>query len=198
MNIDVSKITPDVLYNMINEIGGMVFTEPYLLNIAAIRNFEDPDDWNDTLFYFYHDENGACHFTRVNEFTTDPGVKYLKEPMNSHGTSIIVEGWYRRLWKYGKHKGYNALQQYSPIKVYRDWNRDGKFDPDPTTIEEGVFGINLHRANRYSVASKVGPHSAGCCVIRRYNDWTKFIRTVELCYKTGGQRYWSLALFNKN
>ena len=72
----------------------------------------------------------------------------------------MPDGFHRKLWRLGYHKGYEALQQYSSAKVYRDNNKDDVFDLDPATFDEGMFGINLHRANVNSVAEKVGSHSA--------------------------------------
>jgi hypothetical protein len=169
------------------------------MNIVVVRDLNKPDEWNDYIAYFYYDENKSPHLTEVNEFTANPGLSYLKNPSNNSGTAIIVEGWYRKLWKLGFHKGeYEALVQNTPIKVYRDSNKDDLLDLSKSSIEEGMFGINLHRANVNSVASKVSVFSAGCCVFRRYNDWTKFMDEVHKCNKIGGQEYWSLALFNKN
>lgn len=191
-------LSPEMLYVMINEIGGVVFTDPYLLNIVAIRDLDNPDEWNDTLIYFYFDNKKSTHIKYVTEFTTDPGLKYLKSPMNASGTAIVVEGWYRKLWKLGKHKGkYDALVQNTPIKIYRDYNKDSKLDTDPNSIETGIFGINLHHASQYNSAEEVGAWSAGCLVIRDFDDWLDFMKAVHLCY-SHGQRYWSLALFNKN
>lgn len=195
----IYSLTPEILYSIITDkLGGVVFTNPYLMNIAAVRDTDNPDEWNDLLIYFYFDDNGRCNIEYVPEFTTDPGLKYLNSPTNSSGTAIIVEGWYRKLWKLGLHKGqYEALVQNTPIKVYRDNNKDDKLDLNPKSISEGMFGINLHRANVNSKAKKVSVHSAGCCVVRNYSDWTKFMDKVHLCYDHG-QRYWSLALVNKN
>lgn len=184
------------LCDLIIDVGGVVFDSPYLMNLVAIRDLSNPDSWNDQLYYFYYDDTKNPHEYHITEFTTDPGMKFLKSPSNPKGTAIICEGWHRRLWKLGLHRGYEALQQYSPVNVYRDSNKDGKFDLDPNTITSGMYGINLHRANVNSIAEKVNSHSAGCCVVRRYSDWMKFLEAVHRCYNHG-QRYWSLALINK-
>lgn len=181
----------------IDEMGGTVFTDQYLLNIAAFRDLSNPDSWNDVLVYFYWDKNNDLEVSVVEGFTTDPGIQYLKNPVDSRGTAILCEGWHRRLWKLGLHKGYEALQQYSSCKVYRDNNRNEVFDLNPSKITDGVFGINLHRANVNSLAKVVGPQSAGCLVIRDIRDYNKFMDAVHTCYNHG-QRYFSLALFEKD
>lgn len=186
----------DEIINDIKGIDGVVFDDPYMLNITAFRDLSNPDSWNDVLIYFYWDDKKEIHFSIVEGFTTDPGVKYLNSPMSPKGCAILCEGWHRRLWKLGTHKGYEALQQYSSCKVYRDNNRDNVFDLDPNTIESGSFGINLHRANVNSLAKTVSVHSAGCCVIRDIKDFNKFMSAVHTCYNHG-QRYFSLALFLK-
>lgn len=195
---DVKNLGKDELCDLINSIDGVVFTDPYLLNLVAIRDLDCPDEWNDFLIYFYWDSDGVFHKTVVDQFTTDPGLKYLKDPCSPSGCAIVKEGWYRKLWIIGKHKGYEALQQYSPITVYRDANKDGKFDLDPNNTETGMFGINLHRANVNSYAPKIGAWSAGCQVIRCIEDWKEFLKTCKICRDYGGQKYFSLALFNIN
>lgn len=187
----------DELIKKVEGIGGIVWRTPFLLNIAAFRNLNDPDQWNDKIVYYYWDESGGLHYNEIMEATTDPGIDYLKNPMNSSGCAIICEGWHRKLWKLGVHKGYKALQQYSPVKVYRDNTSDSHPDINKSTIEEGMFGINLHHAgtNKNSPSPKVSTWSAGCCVIRRIDDWNDFINIVQRCYDHG-QRYFSLALFN--
>lgn len=181
----------------VSSVGGVIFTSPFILNLAAFRDLSNPDSWNDVLIYYYWNNENELNIGFIEGFTTDPGVQYLKSPINSKGTAILAEGWHRRLWTLGKHKGYEALQQYSPCKVYRDGNKDEKFDLNPSRTEDGMFGINLHRANVNSLAKVVGPHSAGCCVIRDIRDWNKFMEVVHLCYNHG-QRYFSLALFEKD
>lgn len=188
----------DDLIRMVEDIGGVVFTSPLLLNIAAFRDLSNPDQWNDKIVYYYWDETGGLHYNEIMEATTDPGVKYLENPMNSKGCAILCEGWHRRLWKLGLHKGYKALQQYSTCKVYRDNNKDSHPDLNNSTIEEGMFGINLHHANANPgvLSPVVSTWSGGCIVIRRIEDWNDFISVAQKCYNHG-QRYYSLALFNK-
>lgn len=188
------------LLSKIEEIGGIVFNDPYLLNIVAIRDISNPDSWNDHIIYFYWDDTGGFHYNEIMEATTDPGIDYLESPMNSKGCAMVCEGWHRKLWKLGTHKGYKALQQYSPVKVYRDNNKDQHPDRNESTIEEGMFGINLHHAgtNSNSPSPRVSTWSAGCIVIRRIDDWNDFIDIAQKCYDKGNQRYYSLALFDIN
>lgn len=182
----------------IKAIGGLVWTAPYYVNLAAIRDLSDPDSWNDAFIYFYWRKSGELVYTQVNEFTTDPGVKCLKVPQNPKGCAILAEGWSRRGWKLGYHKGYEALQQCSPVKVYRDNNKDDVFDLDPATFDEGMFGINIHRANLYSDSPTVSGHSAGCLVFKKVYDFNKFLETIKFSQRNCSQRYYSIALFDKS
>lgn len=182
----------------VKKTGGLIWTAPYYVNLIGVRDPENPNEWNDTFIYFYWKRSGELVAKQINEFTTDPGRTYLLSPCSSKGCAILAPGWHRRIWKLGYHKGYQALQQYSICKVYRDNDRDTEFDLNPNTIEEGSFGINLHRANAYSDAPTVGPHSAGCCVFRKLYDFNKFLETIKLSQRNCSQRYYSLALFNKD
>lgn len=186
-----------ILDKIISLDGGVVFDHPYYLNIVGIRNENDPDKFNDTMIYFWFDETGNITTKECNHFTTDPGVSNMTNTINSKGCAIVKPGFYRKLWTIGKHQGkYKALVQYSPIKVYRDNNRDKIFDFNEKNVEEGMFGINLHRANENSVAQVVGPHSAGCAVFQYINDFNEFISHVDKAGKAG-QKFFSYALFNE-
>ena len=40
------------------------------------------------------------------------------------------------------------LNNREKVKVYRDNNRDGKYDLNEANIHEGIYGINIHRKNK--------------------------------------------------
>jgi hypothetical protein len=72
----------------------------------------------------------------------------------------------------GLHQGkYEALRQKSNVKVYRDPNRDMKYDENK--IQEGVFGINIHKAGVDSTF--VENWSEGCQVFKRAKDFEEFM-----------------------
>lgn len=118
----------------------------YNLNLIGIRSINKVannfDDFLCVLWKF----NGNWNMLKF-KMTTDPGLFYLKQPMNSKGTAIVKEGQYRGLWKYGKHKGYIALQQSGPVTVFRDFNRDNKLDFIGGTEQEGVYELTLSENN---------------------------------------------------
>ena len=70
-----------------------------------------------------------------------------------------------------------ALGQQKPVKVYRDNNLDNKYDLNEGSLEEGIFGINIHRATGRTggTSTRVDKWSAGCQVIANNNDWHEFL-----------------------
>ena len=101
--------------------------------------------------------------------TTDPGITSMTKPVSYKGCAILVPGQYRSAWKLGYHKGkYEAIVQYKPVKVYRDNNKDAVYDFNPKTVEEGTFGINIHKAGKHS--TQVDNWSAGCQVLANKED----------------------------
>jgi hypothetical protein len=97
------------------------------------------------------------------ECTTRPGIYWLKRKMNPKGTAVLCPGQYVDSFKVGKHKGYSALIQSAPLKVHRDTNYNAIIDTS-TAIDEGYFGIDIHRSNPNRISTVVGQWSAGCQV----------------------------------
>jgi hypothetical protein len=104
--------------------------------------------------------------------TTDPGTKGVMQYGNKAGVARLVEGQYRGSHIIRLHGGkYEALGQNKPVKVYRDPNKDMKYDE--TKIAEGVFGINIHKAGADS--TYVENWSEGCQVFKRAKDFEEFM-----------------------
>ena len=102
----------------------------------------------------------------------------MDNPMLDKGCAILVPGQYRGSHKLRLHQGrYLALGQHRSVKVYRDRDKDGHYDFDPSTIDEGLFGINIHRATKYAgkTSTYVDKWSAGCQVIASNDDWHSFL-----------------------
>jgi putative heme degradation protein len=96
---------------------------------------------------------------------------------NSAGVARLVEGQYRGSHTLGLHQGkYEALRQQKPVKVYRDKNKDMNFDED--VIQEGIFGINIHKAGADS--TYVENWSEGCQVFKKSADFEEF---MSICRK---------------
>jgi hypothetical protein len=99
------------------------------------------------------------------------------ETTNKDGIARLVEGQYRGSHTIRLHQGkYEALGQNKPVKVYRDTNRDMLYDE--TKIQEGVFGINIHKAGANS--TYVENWSMGCQVFKKSADFEEF---MSICRK---------------
>jgi hypothetical protein len=135
------------------------------------------DDWNDTILFLAPTE------TKVFRGTVDPGLEFMKQPINTDGTGRLEPG---VLWlKRGLHRGYEALVQARPALVRRDGNKDFKFDEKDKT-QKGHFGANLHGA---SSLSRVGRSSAMCVVVALLHTSKGFKDLIKWCYSFGQREY---------
>ena len=150
------------------------------INIIGVRrDNQGTNTFDDFLLVMYREEE--LMITNRYQITTDPGKYWLLNPMNPKGTAILVPGQYRSTWQLGKHQGkYEALVQRKPVKVYRDNNKDEIIDYNniALTLDQGYFGINIHRSNPYDQSYVINKWSAGCQVFKKIEDYNKFI---ELC-----------------
>jgi hypothetical protein len=151
----------------------------YDVNIVGIRNSATGNKvtnlFDDYLTISYK-ENGEWKF-HIWQATTDPGTKGILETKNKSGIARLVEGQYRGSHTIRLHQGkYEALGQDKNVKVYRDANRDMKYDENK--IEEGVFGINIHHAGADS--TYVNDWSMGCQVFKKTKDFEEF---MTICRK---------------
>ena len=159
----------------------------YNLNIIGIRsnNPSITNKFDDVLVVIYNTTMKKA-FRKLFAITTEPGEYYMRKKLLSPlGTAILVPGQYRGCWKIGMHNGkYTALCQTKPVKVYRDGNKDDKYDMNPATINTGIFGINIHRASAaWKPENKnynIDAYSAGCQVFESPIDFSSFI---NLCNK---------------
>ncbi len=154
------------------------------LNLVGIRTSSVEgnrfDDWITCFYDFY----GTWNFFAF-PGTTDPSTYYRENPENVRGTAVMKPGQYRGAYMLGKHRNYKALQQKSPITVFRDANRDLVLDTTGMVEETGIFGTNLHRADAYRASLEVGKWSAGCQVMQ---DPDHFAFLLMLCER-GAARY---------
>lgn len=161
--------------------GYAYFTQgDYNLNIIGVRAKVDGNKvtnlYDDVLVVIYS-VDGRVKKRVYQYFTTDPGRYYMTESLgNPKGTAILVPGQYRKTWKIGKHRGkYQALCQSKPVKVYRDRNKDNVYDMKPETIDNGIFGINIHRSNELYTRETIDKYSAGCQVFANPTDFGSFM-----------------------
>jgi hypothetical protein len=162
---------------------------PYNVNIIGIRNMEGrPNYFDDILMVVYRD-NHRRWLVDSYQITTDPGIYWLKKPMNVNGTAILCPGQYSGAYKIDKHRGkYDALCQRSgPITVWRDNDRDSDHNLDDDTKDTGYFGVNIHKAGRDS--SQVNKWSAGCQVFKNEGDFNEFMVTMNAAARQFGNKF---------
>lgn len=151
-------------------------TKPYNLNVVGWRNKEAaPFTFEDWLAVYYEDSN--IWFRKAWPITTKPGKPWLLNPCNPKGAAILAPGQYLDAYHLGQFKGCSALKQAKPVRVYRDANRDSEFDLIPGTVEEGLYGIHIHRGGVWN--KSVGRSSAGCQVFQKALDFFEFILLVK-------------------
>lgn len=155
----------------------------YNLNIIGIRSDcggKVTNKFDDYLLLMYY--IGGNLTIKLYSITTEPGKYYMQSKLgNPQGTAILVPGQYRGCWAIGKHNGkYDALVQVKPVKVYRDKNKDSVYDLAPSTIDNGVFGINIHKSTSYGTSATIDNWSAGCQVFANAGDFADF---MSICNK---------------
>lgn len=178
---------PDLL-KVLQSKGYKIFdndTVPYNLNIVGIRTADmTPNKFNDWEYVFWKFA-GSWEVMKF-PITTDPGLYYLKNPINELGTAILKPGQYLNVWQKGLHQGkYPALRQVGNFTVYRDANRDDKYDLNGKEQTGSTFGINNHRAIENGRSVMVDKWSAGCQVFQDYYQFEIFMRLVSEAEKSG-------------
>lgn len=159
------------------------------LNIVGVRNSSTGNDVTnafDDLITVSRFDNGVWKYYEWMG-TTDPGKKAMLESKNPNGVARLVPGQYINSHIIRLHKGkYEALGQNKPVKVYRDATKDLKYDE--TKIQEGVFGINIHKAGLDSIY--VDSWSEGCQVFKRDQEFAAFM----VLAKASGQKEFTYTL----
>ena len=153
----------------------------YDVNIVGVRNSQPEDKvtniFDDTMTISFKEDGEWKYFEWA--CTTDPGKKAMLEYHNPNGVARLVEGQYRSSYSIGLHQGkYSALRQSKPVKVYRDKNKDMKYDE--SIIQEGIFGINIHRSSSKGTSVYVENWSEGCQVFANVKDFELF---MSICNK---------------
>ena len=183
----MAKFTREQIEEVLKDKGYKYFTSDkgYDVNIVGIRNSdthgEVTNKFDDTLTISYKDLNGNWIYNEY-KATTDPGSHWEKNLLNKDGVAILKPGQYRGSHKIGLHQGkYEALRQQKPVKVYRDNNKDGKYDMIEENVHEGIFGINIHKAGKFvNGSTQIDKWSAGCQVFSKESDFNEF---MDVCRK---------------
>jgi hypothetical protein len=162
----------------------------YDLNIVGVRTSSTgkavTNKFDDFITVSYK-VNGEQKF-HCWKCTTDPGTKAVKEFHNPNGVARLVPSQYRGSHTIGLHQGkYEALKQQKPVKVYRDKNKDMTFDE--TNIQEGLFGINIHRSNPKTESEFVENWSEGCQVFKAVKDFNEFMKICNLAKSVHGNSF---------
>ena len=176
----------------------------YDVNIVGVRNAETcgkvTNKFDDCITLSYKDEEGNWNF-HCFEATTDPGSHWTeKQLLNKDGAAILKEGQYRGSHMIGLHQGkYEALRQKKPVKVYRDGNKDDFYDLIEENVNEGLYGINIHRATarKGGKSIQIDKWSAGCQVIAANDDFELFMNVVNKAAKVWGNSF-TYTLINSN
>lgn len=183
-----AKYSKDKIEATVKSKGYKWFDGDYQLNIVGVRNSDTgkkvTNAFDDKLTLSYMVNGSWVYKEWMN--TTDPGTKGVKEYHNAAGVARLVPGQYIDSHFVGKHQGkYEALKQIGKVKVYRDANRDMTYDE--TAIQEGVFGINIHKAGADS--TYVENWSEGCQVFKRAADFEEFMTIVRASAAKGFTKF---------
>ena len=175
----------------------------YDVNIIGVRNSDTKgrvtNAFDDIITISYKD-GGVWRYHEY-KCTTDPGTAYMNDPiLENTGCAILKPGQYRGSHKIRLHGGkYTALGQKKDVTVYRDNNRDDKYDLDESKTDTGLFGINIHRATSREggTSTRVDKWSAGCQVIASNSDFKEFLGICKLAREIHGNSF-SYTLIESN
>ena len=167
----------------------------YDVNIVGVRNSETKgrvtNAFDDCITISYKID-GEWQF-HCFQCTTDPGSAYMDNPiLENTGCAILKPNQYRGSHKLRLHGGkYLALGQKKEVTVYRDNDRDDKYDLDESKTDTGLFGINIHRATGRSggKSTRVDKWSAGCQVIADNDDWHQFLDICQVAREVHGNSF---------
>lgn len=188
--------TLPVILQIVEAQGYAVFTRgDYNLNITGIRSpTRVANAFDDRLIVSYKLDN--IWISETFEITSDPGSPYLVNPINNAGCAVLKEGQWRGCYTIGLHRGkYQALVQSGKVQVYRDNNRDNIIDMNPGSVQEGYFGINIHK--RDGDSDTVNGASAGCQVFRYETEFDRFMTLCNRQVAVRGFKTFTYTLLNE-
>lgn len=169
----------------------------YNLNIIGVRaaGAQITNSFDDVLLLIYKTPTGQWS-KQIYQITTDPGRYYMLNPAQRKGTAILVPGQYRGAYQIGLHRGkYQALCQRKPLKVYRDDNKNEIYDYDQSKLDEGLFGINIHKAGAFS--KRVDTWSAGCQVFASDTEFKSFMNYCNKQIENGHGKTFTYTLLKE-
>jgi len=170
--------------SIINKKGYAFFDKnKYNLNIIGVRNSShNPEKFDDSLLTIYKNNENEWEVLSY-EITTEPGPSILRKPINPDGTAILVPDQYRGVYQIGTHGGsyrhIALVQRNGKVKVYRDTNKNSTVEIASESIQDGMFGINIHRHAAPNEKEYVRGSSAGCQVFKNSLDFADFMETCN-------------------
>lgn len=185
------------IYNTFKRKGYIINEGILELNIFGIRNSDvNANTFDDLIGVLYKGINGEWNIVQY-PATTDPGEYYRLNPMNSDGTAILIPKQFRKVYKFGKHTGYPALEQIAPMEYVRDANRNKVLDFLYKNIGFKVFKelakTNIHKAGKNS--KLVDKWSAGCQVLANEDDFEELLTVVKDSLANGKPNEFDYTLF---
>lgn len=176
----IKKRTIKGVLALMKKNGYKINSRPYELNIIGIRtNNTEPNKFDDNLFVIYKNRDDVWE-AKIYPITTDPGTYWLKNPIAEKGTAILKAGQYIDSYKLGLHRHeYISLVQQKPVTVWRDYDRNAVLDWDNRKEQTGLFGINIHRANKKGTTKTIDKYSAGCQVFANATGFDEFITLAQ-------------------
>ena len=170
--------------------GYVLHTRPYELNIVGVRTRSTiPNRFDDEIHVFYKSKPSKWEY-HIFKATTDPGTFWLENPMQPQGTAILAQGQYVNSYQIGMHLGkYKALVQVGTVSIMRDYDRNAKLDFLNGKKEDGIFGINIHRAMAQGKTKFIDKFSAGCQVFQSAGDFEHFMEMCDRHSKLYGNRF---------
>jgi hypothetical protein len=183
-----AKLIATNIKEVMNKKGYAFFEKgQFNVNIIGVRSKEKKaNNFDDTMLLIYKNKKEQWEVIS-SVITTDPGNYYLVDsPVNDRGTAILVPNQYRGVYRVDIHAASNKnfahealCQRGGVLSVWRDDNFDDILDHDPESIEEGWFGVNIHRSKSSGAANYVGAYSAGCQVFKNSTDFKLFMDVIK-------------------
>lgn len=172
----------------------------YNLNLIGIRSKNKQAGYFDDIFCIIYRSQVGQWCMQTFPCTTDPSGYFLKEPLHTSGTAILIPNQYRGAYKLGPHgkSKYKALRQIKSMKYWRDNNLDTILDFGVSEELHAIIYTNIHRANKSYISPKVRKHGAGCQVFQNNADFDYMLCICEMQVKLHGWETFTYTLLEEN
>jgi hypothetical protein len=187
--------------------GYRFFTQPDSMNIFGVRSKNsESTKFDDYVGFIVQCATEGVEVFRLYPATTDPGKSWLLSPMMAEGTAIMIPGQYPGLYKIGRHKDYEALEQVNSAEYVRDNNRDSKLNFDlyrdkllrAANSFRANLKTNIHRASSWRIINVIGLYSAGCQVIQNPDNFQELLEYCAAQVAMGWGNKFTYTLFEES